>query len=74
MRVQALRKSPNTAAATWKEGVDQVVGEYRGSTTIERYIDAADPSIPDYANPANFDDNLDRFYRFRVVNTKAFVR
>ena len=72
MRVQALRKSQNSPVDEWKEGVDQIVGEYRGSTTIERYIDAADTSLPDFADPKNVNENLDRHYRFRIVNTKKF--
>jgi uncharacterized protein (TIGR02600 family) len=72
MRVQALKKSSVTAPDEWMEGVDQVAGEYRGSTTLERYIDAADPALPDFAKLGTT-DNLDRHYRIRILNTKAFV-
>lgn len=77
VRVQALRKakSPTNSQkdAEWDESRDQVVGEYRGSTTLERYIDASNPNLPDFAHP-NVKEPLDKYYRFRVVNTRQFVR
>jgi uncharacterized protein (TIGR02600 family) len=75
MRVQALQKVPNSPAAQWDESKDRIAGEYRGSTTLERYIDASAKNLPDFAGPRAVDtDNLDRHYRFRILNTKAFVR
>jgi uncharacterized protein (TIGR02600 family) len=79
MRVQSLQRSPGTPATQWNEKTGRVAGEYRGSTTMERYIDASDPSLPNFANvQPNRDtenmDNLDRHYRFRIISTKAFVR
>lgn len=50
-RVQTLRQIPrNTSAgaaayAVWEEGKDNVLGEYRGATTIERYIDPVDTRL-----------------------------
>ncbi len=47
-RVQTLRQVPrdvttNTNAyAVWEEGKDNILGEARGATTIERYIDPSD--------------------------------
>ncbi len=73
MRVQALRKSTGQAPDEWKESAGQVAGEYRGSATIERYLEASSPALPDFADPST-KDNLDRHYRFRILNTKAFVR
>jgi len=72
-RVQALKK-PHAGGNqdTWNEGKDKVVAEYRGSTTIERYIDPNDTGIPDYTtdnNPAP----LDNFYKFRVIAQKQFT-
>jgi hypothetical protein len=61
---------------TWTEGKDQVLGEYRGSTTIERFIDANNTSIPDYAaNPTQIPslDSLDKFYRWRVIENRQFA-
>jgi uncharacterized protein (TIGR02600 family) len=80
-RVQTLRQVPRTTDndyATWQEGKDGILGEYRGATTIERYIDPADPRFdPSYTptsqqiNPDR--DNLDMAYRFRTVINKKFV-
>ncbi|MEO0447102.1 MAG: Verru_Chthon cassette protein A, partial [Verrucomicrobiota bacterium] len=71
--------------AIFDSDVDGVVGEYRGSTTIERYLDPNDTSIPDYAeltsepsgkassiSPLNL-VALDQFYRFRVLSEKRFA-
>ena len=83
MKVQALRQQPHpagsTAYLTWDEAKDAVLGEYRGSATIERYIDPADPHFtgaggvtfvnPDWTDPSN---SLEPLYRFRTVNTKKF--
>ena len=73
MRVQALQKAAGGPPDQWSDTRDQVVGEYRGNTTIERYVDAGDPTLPDFAKMVK-EDNLDRHYRFRIINTKAFVR
>ena len=71
-RVQALKKVPSTSATVWDETKDKVVGEYRGSTTIERYINPNESSIPDYAsNPTA--NNLERFYKWRVLNNRQFA-
>ncbi len=74
IRAQALQKVISTPADQWVEGKDVVKGEYRGSTTIERYLDPNDESIPDYAtNPsAAFDAPLDRFYKWRQLQTVDF--
>ena len=71
MRVQSLRKSAKTASDVWDEAHDAVLGEYRGSTTVERYVDANDPNIPDFV--ANPDATMDSHYRFRVIGTKKFA-
>jgi uncharacterized protein (TIGR02600 family) len=76
-RVQTLKKaqSPGYDATTWTEGTDLITGEYRGSQTIERYLNPNDPTIPDYvANPTVSPTTpLSQFYRFRVVSTKQFT-
>ncbi len=69
-RVQKLKKSSVGSAAQWDEVKDQVLGEYRGSTMIERYIDASDPTLPDFTTASG---NLDNYYKFRVVSTKKFA-
>lgn len=75
-RAQSLRKSPTTGETVWVEDKDMVVGEYRGSTTIERFIDASNPDIPDYAgDPTNAlgKPTLDQFYKWRVVGHRQFA-
>jgi len=73
---QASRSRGTSAAAwaTWNEASDQVMAESRGSTTIERYVDPTDTTIPDFADPAlTAMPSLDNNYRFRVVNSKKFT-
>ena len=91
MRVQALQQSipPGTPAtsvrwAQWDEKRDRVLGEYRGSSIIERYIDCMDPQLANfdetYKGGTQIDDqgkisragSLDPFYRFRVLSVKKF--
>ena len=85
-RVQTLRQLPRDTTAAygnWQEGKDSILGEYRGATTIERYIDPSDPRF-DSTNPASnggfiSPDNvtgtnsLETMYRFRVVGSKKFA-
>ncbi len=75
-RAQALRKAPGSASGLWTEGRDQVAGEYRGSSTIERFINAGNPKIPDYAHdPSKISslDTLDRFFKWRTVENRQFA-
>jgi len=94
-RAQVLRQSPlspNTPGArrtdaqyaTFDSSVDKMVGEYRGSSIVERYIDPNDLRIPDYAARAESGnlglgtpnpqvETLDKFYRFRIVSEKRFA-
>lgn len=82
MRVQTLRKRPptdpkdTTSWGQWDESKDNVTGEYRGSSTVERYVDIGGNKFPDFAknfNPnAGPDISLDRYYKFRIVQTKRF--
>jgi hypothetical protein len=76
MRVQALKQNPTRASwTTWNEATDQVVSEYRGSTTIERYIDPNDTTIPDFAKSdgSNYSKNLSPYYRWRTVAERQFI-
>lgn len=76
-RVQALRQPPRPGRnwAEWDEARDQVVGEYRGSTTIERFLDPNAQNIPDYTqvNLSSNYDPIDKFYRWRVLSQKQFA-
>lgn len=75
-RAQSLKKLPSSSLGTWTEGKDAITGEYRGSTTIERFIDANNASIPNYAATPTSIPNmspLDKFYRWRVVENRQFA-
>lgn len=76
-RVQALRQPPRAGRnwAEWVEGQDQVTGEYRGATTIERFLDPNAPNIPDYTqvNLSGTYDPIDKWYRWRVVSQNQFA-
>jgi uncharacterized protein (TIGR02600 family) len=69
--VQTLKKVPTTSVTQWVEGTDQVTGEYRGSTTIERYVDPNAAGMPDFASSPN--TALDAYYKFRVVSERQFA-
>lgn len=71
-RVQTLTKPVNdNDPQTWKDSPGLTSSEYRGSTTIERYVDPNDTNIPDYATNAGA-PSIDKFYKFRVVASKQF--
>ncbi len=74
VRAQALKQAPGGNPAVWDEARGTVVGDYRGSTMLERFIDPNNTAIPDYA--AGFTGGvapLDSFYRWRVVQNRQFA-
>lgn len=76
-RVEVLKKSPNsTAQDAWSEGTDKAISTYRGSTTIERYVNPRDPGLPDYASmatlPPTGTNALPNFYKFRILGESQF--
>ena len=73
MRVQVLRKRTGATADpnVWREDLDTIVAEQRGSVLIERYVDASDPNLPDFATKT--DATLDNYARFRIVSTNKFA-
>jgi uncharacterized protein (TIGR02600 family) len=77
-RVEVLKKSPNsTSQNTWADGTDKIISTYRGSTTIERYVNPRD-QIPDYADPSltpfppTGTNALPNFYKFRILAERQF--
>lgn len=73
-KVQTLKKVIGTDRAGWDENRDRVTGEMQGSQMIERYIDASDPNLPDFATKAGAGDpTLVNYYRFRILNNKRFT-
>lgn len=80
MRVQTIRQmgalgTNGTRDFTkWEEGKNIILGEYRGSTTIERYIDPSDARlVTKMAETAPNKQSLEDIYRFRVVDSKRFA-
>lgn len=71
VRAQALQKVPGTPSDQWVEGRDKVVAEERGSTLIERYLDAEDETLRDFVTDSSA--VMSDFYRMRVLNTKRFA-
>jgi uncharacterized protein (TIGR02600 family) len=71
--VQTLKKLPSGTQTQWDESKDKVVATYRGSTTIERYVNPRDPSIPDYTGvslPLSTGNALP--YKFRIISQRQF--
>ena len=74
VRTQSLAKSPTTDPTVWDESKDSVTGEYRGATTIERFIDPNDQAFQsEFKDIATKQNSLEPLYRFRIVNTKTFT-
>jgi hypothetical protein len=71
-RAQSLKKRAGTAAGTWDESRDLVTGDYRGATTLERYVNPGD-AIPDYASDPDAAPSLDTFYRWRLRAHRPFA-
>lgn len=67
---QTIQKSRSSDPAQMTES-DQVTGEFRGSTLIERHLDPAQSGMPDFAvSAAGF--TLDHYHQFRVVESQRF--
>ncbi len=72
MRCQAVKKVAGTPPDKFDPKKDKVIGAYRGSATIERFIDPNDKELRDY-KPTDPNSSVEKFYRFRVLNTKQFL-
>ncbi|MEQ1841203.1 MAG: Verru_Chthon cassette protein A, partial [Verrucomicrobiales bacterium] len=84
-RVQTVRQRPYTGNASGKEAYyrtfdesrDRVLSEFRGHTTIERYVDPEDPRFQSTHTPTKDQINvetesLEEAYRFRIISNKRF--
>ena len=71
-RVQALGHAAVTHPDVWIEGSDAILGEARGSSLVERYIDPEDSRIGDCATDPKA--TLDDRYKFRVLRVQRFGR
>ena len=74
-RVQSLKLPTNLPPGTWDETKGAVAGEYRGSTTIQRFINLNDPNIAttDFAAVSPAPPTLDTFSRWRVLSARQFA-
>ena len=72
IRAQAVKKVGNSDPTKFDPTKDKVIGAYRGSATIERYIDPNDKELENY-DPNAQNSSVDKFYRFRVLATKQFL-
>ncbi|XHR28372.1 MAG: Verru_Chthon cassette protein A [Chthoniobacteraceae bacterium] len=75
-RAQALVQTAlSKTGGTWTEGKDTVVSESRGATTVERYLDPSDTTIPDYADGTSpfSKDLMGNHYRWRILETQRFA-
>jgi uncharacterized protein (TIGR02600 family) len=83
VRVQTLKKSNTTPVSVFKDGVDQVTGEFRGSFVIERYLDPGTTGFYSGTTQVAFSSILTNSngisngtqlgpYKFRVISSKQF--
>ena len=74
MRAQALAAPVNGTAGQWVENPQLITSEYRGSVTINRYLDPQDPNIPDFTATNNLMKySIDSYYKYRVLETRRFL-
>jgi hypothetical protein len=75
--VQSLQQVSTSGRnyATWNENQDIKTGEYRGNTTIERYLDPNTQGLPDYTTVSLTGSYtpIDQYYSWRVVMQKQFA-
>ncbi|MCX6962630.1 MAG: Verru_Chthon cassette protein A [Verrucomicrobia bacterium] len=73
--VQALKNPASLPQDIWNESKGVVMSEYRGNTTLERYINPNDTRIPDYAAvPSKIaTDPLDKYYNWRIIEQTQFA-
>lgn len=74
VRVQVLKKlTHDPDQNVWKEGTDVVLGDWRGSYEIERYLDPTAPA-PNAGSPLGGPTTAAPlgYYKFRIVSARAF--
>lgn len=69
--VQAIQP-PRQTPDIWNEKKGVILGEYRGSSTVERYLDPTSTLLPDHAADAAA-PSLETSYRWRVVEHSQFA-
>jgi uncharacterized protein (TIGR02600 family) len=73
VRAQTLTSPVNGTPGQWVENPQLITSEYRGSVTINRYIDPQDPNIPDFMSGTLLKYSLDNYYKYRVLETRRFL-
>ena len=76
VRAQSVSKRARKNWDTFDEADDLITGEYRGSSTIERFIDPNDDDIKDFDAVEEIKkegSTLEPYYRYRIINTKQFT-
>ena len=75
VRAQCLAKRRTSPPSwdTWEEGKDVVASEYRGSETVERYVDPNNTLMGDYADAGKPRLPISDFYKIRVLAAKQFA-
>ena len=74
VHVTAQALAPGPGAIGWQEGKGKILSEWRGSYTIERYVDPNDARFtgagaPDFLSGTQ---PVGPYYRFRVLGTRRF--
>jgi hypothetical protein len=66
-RAQSIRRPRSAVSGVVAAGEVTVEAEVRGSVLLERFVDPADPAIPDYTEGLGGAGTLDQHYQFRVL-------
>lgn len=68
--IKQARRDSDSEYAEWRPYTDTVQAEFRGSSTVERYINPND-ELADFAS--DLTETVDQYYRFRVINPRRFA-
>lgn len=71
-RVQVIRLPRGADPARVTADEVRVLGEYRGSMVVERFIDPDDPALPDHAAQPSA-PSLDTLHQFRIHSARRFA-
>ncbi len=72
-RAQTIKQGRGSLPGSFEPEFDTTAAEYRGSALVERYLDPADPNIPDFAKEADTELKLADFYKYRILSMRRFA-